>query len=293
MNVGAALSSSCRPVFLLGVGRCGSTYQQVQLSRLADLWIWGEHDGVLAGLFAWGNELRTNNRLSKFSYNQTHRDPALVQSEAAKGNATAVAWLNGFGPDDIGDVERRVIAELMERGLPPGKTRWGFKEIRYGPHDRVPERLLELYPDARIVHTLRDPYLTIESAMFAWNFKGLQRAATEADGAWMDKAYARLATRWERVTRYYLDLEAAHPDRVRTSRIEKFADEFNDLVGFLGSEVPEALKAGEGTINASRRTSEREAATAAKLAKRRSRFAGLLAETAARAGYGNPDELRR
>ncbi|MEZ5816111.1 MAG: hypothetical protein R3D44_03420 [Hyphomicrobiaceae bacterium] len=49
-----------RPVFLLGTGRCGSTYQQVRISQIADIWIWGEHDGILEDLFKWAELGRSN-----------------------------------------------------------------------------------------------------------------------------------------------------------------------------------------------------------------------------------------
>lgn len=278
------------PIFLFGVGRCGSTYQQARLSQIADVWIWGEHDGIVGGLLAWGDRVRGSKRLKKFSFDQPRIDPAFVH-EADRRAARVLAWSNGFKLPDIADVERAAIVSLMTRGLPAGKARWGFKEVRYGPHDGVPERLLGLFPEAKLVHTLRDPILTVESSIFSWSFDRMKAAVDSRDELTLDEMYAKYSTYWATVTNYLLDLEMAHPERVITSRIESFDQSIDRLLDFL--DIKQAFLTdvkSQGIINARFRGSGQNDLDryARKVTERRERFAHLTAETATRAGYAVP-----
>src|SRR6185295_15406374 len=162
-----------RPIFLLGVGRCGSTFQQVALNRLPDIWIWGEHDGIIGNLLRWGAQAIASENLQKFAFSRSPDDPSSALQGNLRINATAVAWLNGFRPPDLEHLQSDLISQLFKKGLPTGKWRWGFKEIRYGPDDKVPERLLLLFSESKIVHTLRNPFATVESTIFAWQLQRL------------------------------------------------------------------------------------------------------------------------
>ncbi|GEM_PF-2113333 len=279
-------ASAARPIFLLGVGRCASTFQQSQLCNADDVWIWGEHNGILSKLLAWGDGVRADSNLNRLSF-AGDNSPEAIMGGPLGGNATPAAWLNGFRPTDIDQVERLAIAKLFSIGLPPGKTRWGFKEIRYGLNDDVPERLLALFPGAKIVHTLRDPMKTAESAIVTWGYQRFTQIVETDDDDRLDAVYQKQLKRWKAGTDYYLDLEERYPDRVITSRIETFRSEFGRILDFLEIErEPDDGNDDGGVVNRGRRRSLEPGSKAAQmLAERRARFAGIVADTAQRAGY--------
>lgn len=234
------VSGEQSPIFILGTGRCGSTFVQTQLSLLPDIWIWGEHGGVIGDLIRWGNQVRQHEQLNQFSYSTPLDDPHLLNfGKLEGGDATLYAWLNGFRPNDIDDIERRVISALMSRGLPQGKSRWGFKEIRYGEADQTAEHLLRLFPLAKIVHLVRNPYDTIESSIFAWDFETLRKSVDNGDEAQLAKLYEGCVAVWASKTRYFLQLEREQPARIRSVRLEKMSEEFSSLLEFLGVEFME------------------------------------------------------
>ena len=282
---GAETAAAARPIFLFGVGRCGSTYLQTLLSRVADIWIWGENDGIAPRLLDWGDTLLASRPLSEWSFPMPPEQIAGLVRSGKRANE--LAWLNGFRPDDIREIERELFVRLFSVRLPPGKTRWGYKEIRHGPHDRIPERLLELFPEARIVHTVRHPVATVESSVVAWNWK----LAREDDAdAKLAERYAFYAERWQAVTAYFLDLEARDPDRVGTFRIETVRDDLDRLARFLGigaidrDEVERPLP-----VNRRRSGFDGEEETMRFLAGRRPQIADIVMPLARRIGYASLD----
>lgn len=164
------------PIFLLGSGRCGSTFLQTRLSALGNVWIWGEHDGMLVKLREWRESVASSTKMNEFSTSRPPGDPMVLLKKDQGADATMVAWLNGFRTADLDRVLRLAVTSLFTCALPVGKRRWGFKEIRYGPDDRMAVYLLDLFPRGKIVHTLRNPFSTIESGLFAWHLPMLQEA---------------------------------------------------------------------------------------------------------------------
>lgn len=231
-----------KPIFLLGTGRCGSTFQQVKISQVDDIWIWGEHDGILRDLLNWGDSACASERLQRLAFSHPATDPSSELDRDLHGDATRVAWLNGFRQGDIRTAQRNAIVSLFRRNLPLSKRRWGFKEIRYGVDGAVPERLLELFPSGKIVHTLRNPFSTIESSISPWHFPALEAAMAKNDVDATRKLYGNYAKRWVSSTNYLLDLEQRLPDRVKTSRLEEFEANFQSLLAFLEVSAKVALQ---------------------------------------------------
>lgn len=154
------------PIILLGTGRCGSTYFQKLLCQLEDIWIWGEHDGILASLSGLQRHFEADKPLTKWSLTY----PTITNSiEVNPDQANFFAWNNGFTHQLINDLSRDFIVRMFTSGLPDGKRRWGFKEIRYGFTDNVPQLMLSLFPKAKIVVIARDPVGTIVSTITAWH----------------------------------------------------------------------------------------------------------------------------
>ncbi|MFN7056963.1 hypothetical protein [Hyphomonas sp.] len=64
-----------RPIMILGTGRCGSTYLQTALCGISDIWIWGEHDGMLRSLFHAFSLPHKSKALNEFSFPYAKEDP--------------------------------------------------------------------------------------------------------------------------------------------------------------------------------------------------------------------------
>lgn len=271
------------PIFLLGAGRCGSTFQQVRLCETGNVWIWGEHSGVLAGLFRWGGEAANNRQLTKYVY---PREPvsSAEEIETLQHDGRGMAWMNGFRRPDLMAAQRALVLELFAKRLPPGKTRWGFKEIRYGPADRVPLNLLRMFPAGRIVHTVRAPFASIESAIVAWELPTVVALVEQNDQAALDALYLKHLDRWNGITGYLLDLQERWPRKVRTSRIEHYEDERRELFAFLSLEAPTGSAGAR--IFSKADTASGYPRIARAFAERRERFEARVAANAGRAGYG-------
>ncbi|MCE9630565.1 MAG: sulfotransferase [Planctomycetia bacterium] len=227
-------TDSDRPLFLLGTGRCGSTFWQTLLCRTADIWIWGEHAGMLRPFARARGLLRTCAAFQMHAGRSV--TPADVEEPTAD-NTPGLAWANGFDAAAFDDHLRGFIVGLMRPRLPPGKTRWGFKEIQYGFEDQTPELLLDLFPGGTIIHTLRHPRTTLESAMQAWYARALEQAAVNPADA--EAAYAAQAQRWLGTTKRLLDLAEA-TSRVVSVKIEEVAEGREKLRQTFGIMTPES-----------------------------------------------------
>ncbi len=222
------------PVFLLGTGRCGSTFFQKNICKLPDLWIWGEHDGVVGRLLDWVQQTKESESLNRFSYSRRDCNPKNLLNADLSLDATKFAWINGFRTGDLDEIVKNTINQLMTIGLPEGKSRWGFKEIRYGMSDNTPERLLQIFPNSKIIHTLRNPYDTIESSLFSWNGKEIMDALSIGDQKKVLFEYNNFLSRWCDITNYYLNLATSYPNRVKRARLEFAGEDLGAVVGFLG-----------------------------------------------------------
>jgi len=223
-----------RPIFLLGTGRCGSTYLQRLLCASDDIWIWGEHDGFLASISRMLKVLDKSRPLDKWHFTQQ-----LQLSDVSNLNnmdATALAWMNPFSRDEFVAAARRLIVDLFGRNLPKGKSRWGFKEIRYGPASRVPELLLEIFPRATIVITARRAFPTIVSAISSWYTNFLKHNNEDLDGKELRAAIKGRAENWLLYFEYFSELISKYPERVLVYRLE-CPSQLPDLFNAIGIEL--------------------------------------------------------
>ncbi len=276
------------PIFVVGTGRCGSTFIQTSLSATGAVWVWGEHAGMLQGLLRWSRDMRHKRPLREFVFPFAGRDPVSKLRDPDASAEWEVSWLNNLAEEDFTELERIAIRHLLARRLPPGKTRWGFKEILYGEDDGMLERLLEIFPAARLVHMVRHPLDTVESMLTEWQPQLLRRAmANSAPGPVLD-AYAEALRRWDRLTRRLLALSDAHP-RAQSFRIEDGAPMLEAVARFLALD-PAALvaAAGQGGVRHGHDRSAAERAadprTPLFLAGREA-HAGLVAPLSQRLGY--------
>ncbi len=223
---------SDEPIFVVGTGRCGSTFIQTTLSGTGNVWVWGEHAGMLRGLLQWSQATRDNPLMQRFVFPFAADDAQALLSERRNQPGWEPSWLNSIAPADFDDFERLAIRHFLARRLPPGKTRWGFKEIRYGEDDGVLERLLALFPRARLVHVVRHPIDTVESMLSSWKPEDLARAAAGKSSETAMQRYHQGVQRWVRVTRRLLALAQEHP-AARSFRIEDGEAMLDQLAEFL------------------------------------------------------------
>ena len=166
-------------VFLLSSGRSGSTLVQRVLNSYDDVLIWGEHQGFLAPLAEAYFHLVEHPSSTRFlpAFAATER-PSWARILEWKGAGNWQAWLNWFTRADAETLFRDFVRALArhpeQAGLPPI---WGFKEIRYGGHDRVIEMLAALFPDARFLFLARDGRNAVVSQLRTFHASGARAQA--------------------------------------------------------------------------------------------------------------------
>ncbi|MFN7056962.1 hypothetical protein [Hyphomonas sp.] len=123
---------------------------------------------------------------------------------------------------------------LFSQRLPAGKTRWGFKEIRYGLNSGVPERMLTLFPQTKVIHAVRHPFSTISSTVRAWRPQVFNKNLSEVERRVVIIAQVRKEmARWKETTGYLADFCAAHPNKSMTVQIEEAKDKLDTIIEFL------------------------------------------------------------
>lgn len=193
------------PIFILGTGRCGSTHLQRLISLNTQVWIWGEHDGFLAPMLNSMSRFENSAQLERqiFEVSPKPDDAALVA--CMTDGLPLLPWLNRFDRTAVRDELRTMIDHLFRAPLPQGWSHWGFKEILYGLHNNAPALLLQLFPSSTAAFTFRHPKVTIESMLRSWD-TAILRDSGKPD--MLEKRYAERASRWETLTRYYIELKA-------------------------------------------------------------------------------------
>ena len=230
------------PIFVLGMGRCGSTFLQHALCQVQDVWIWGEHDEMLSKLFDWYAWVSASEGIER-SATQNARSKLIASFPyVEEADANAFAWINGFSKHDVNALLREIIPRLFALNLPAGKTRWGFKEIRYNQHNFVVDRLLELFPLARVVYVMREPQRTIEGSLFSWHGQEIE-AVIRGDAGALDAlghAYFSRSQHWLLVANYFIGL-GERTGRVFMLPIEQFEEKREALEEFLSLKFPAEL----------------------------------------------------
>jgi hypothetical protein len=223
-----------RPIVILGTGRCGSTFLQTALCGVSDIWIWGEHDGILRGIFHAFNMARNSSAMKQFSFPYVGEDPHVT----LKRDGTRAAWLCPFSSDDLAEAERNLVVSLFNRRLPPGKTRWGFKEIRYGPNSGVPERMLSLFPKTKVIHAVRHPLDTVSSSVRAWHPEVFDESLEHADRLALVTKHVRTEmARWRDTTAFLAAFCASNPDSTITVQMEQADASLPKIIAFLDSRL--------------------------------------------------------
>ena len=192
------------PIFLLGTGRCGSTLLQKILNSVDTVVIYGEHGGFLKDV-AKAYFLNLEDKMIEkyiMSQNVAGKDPISV-FETLKDPQLWSAWTNWYNRHTVRDNFRDFIESFFNPISMREKLHWGFKEIRYGLDDRVPEMLADLYPQGRFVFLVRHPVDFIASKISARASEGI-----EAD-----------ALTWVRQNTYFFNFRR---ENIETSKIVRY-----------------------------------------------------------------------
>jgi hypothetical protein len=135
------------------------------------------------------------------------------------------------GPRTYGRLYRLLQEQVADRR---GKPRWGDKSLEL---ERYSERILAEFPQARILHMIRDPRDRLASVLTRWQVRRGDVGAGTAAWRWS----ARLASRSAR----------AHPDNVMVVRYEWLAGEpaaaLREICAFIGEPYHEEMLSMTGS----------------------------------------------
>jgi len=206
------------PIFLLGTGRCGSTLLQKILNSVDNAMIYGEHGGFLIQIAAAYFLNLEDKMIEKYimSQNVAGKEPISV-FETLKNPQLWSAWTNWYNQETVKNNFRDFIESFFNPISLEQKVHWGFKEIRYGLNDRVPEMLADLYPDGRFVFIVRHPVDVVASKISARASDGI-----EAD-----------AHTWVAQNTYFLDFFRENSERSRIVCYEEIINNNNKQLSQL------------------------------------------------------------
>jgi hypothetical protein len=216
------------PIFLLGTGRCGSTLLQKILNSVGNAMIYGEHGGFLKQIAAAYFLNLEDKMIAKYimSQNVAGKEPISV-FETLKNPHLWSAWTNWYNRETVRNNFRDFIESFFNPIPLEQKVHWGFKEIRYGQDDRVPEMLADLYPDGRLVFIVRHPVDVVASKISARASDGI-----EAD-----------AHTWVAQNTYFLDFFTRNRERSRIVCYEELisnnSEQLSQLFHWLGFSLSE------------------------------------------------------
>jgi len=152
----------------------------------------------------------------------------------------------------------------------------GFKEVRYGGADeQTPRHLRGLFPGSHVIHALRHPRTTVESAGRNWRPTALDRAAEPET---CQAVHERFANGWLMNTNSLLSLADEHPGRVVRVRLEDVPAGMEAIADAVGIRLP----IDHPAVNA---TAPRPEADDARLETAWQRWRQPLAATIRRVGY--------
>jgi len=240
-----------KQLFVIGTGRSGTTLIQRVINTFPNTIIWGEHAGFLRQLSELYYFLKDNSSLHEFSYNNEVPDEKKFDLSSYNNSKVWQAWINWYRPADLNSIFRRIAEEIFCPDEFETLSIWGFKEIRYGPDDRVLDFLLEIYPDAVFLFITRDSLNTIESQMTTFH-KGKSRY-TKVKRLVQLPQIIKVANNWKRQNALYLKLSQERPVSHYLIRYEDASEDLTVLNSVLdnvdleiGGKQLEVLRMKEG-----------------------------------------------
>lgn len=149
------INPEMRPIFVFGSGwRSGSTLLQRYINSSGQAFVWGENYDLVRRLVSAFDPILEMDRASQ--------EQAVWHEQHGPG-----AWTANLNPESKTAIEEALRGALLGYYRGRAQTpRWGFKEVRC--HSGHAELLLRLFPQARIVFTVRNPADMLASASTAF-----------------------------------------------------------------------------------------------------------------------------
>ena len=214
-------------VFIAGLPRTGSTLTHRILNRSPEVRLAGETHflggGILSGRrngyadrFARAGDLTTDAGLEQ----------VVTAVYASRGKSFWSRFASTVGRDDFesllrdSDRSARALFDAAMRAFAQGRPVAGDKTPEH--IDAVPT-LLSWFPEARVVHTFRDPraiYVSLRRKERAETISVVGRIARRAGPLFDLYASTRLALRWRRMARLHRRYGTAYPGRYMLQRFE-------------------------------------------------------------------------
>jgi hypothetical protein len=136
------------PIIVTGLGRSGSTWMQWFLSRHPRIQIHGQSPKIPWRTF--------------WTWCRTMVEQGEWAAAANRRVGYEIAHYAGSPPERAQDVFRRCFRDFLS-GFGPSKPRWGLKWIGLCGEAGEVDQFESLWPDARYVVCIRDPFVTITS----------------------------------------------------------------------------------------------------------------------------------
>ncbi|MDG2392695.1 MAG: sulfotransferase [Thalassotalea sp.] len=191
-------------MFILGVGRSGTTLIQRILNSYDEVIIWGEHDGFLKSLAKSWQQLKTSTSMDEYCYSKQPSGELNEILKYSKDPKTWQAWTNWFKANDTDDLYRDFVGNTFNPNNLDNIKVWGFKEIRYGNESEVIHFLKTLYPDAIFLCVVRDALNVIESQLKTF-YLGTSKYPKIKRLMQLSKVI-KIANDWKRSNLHYLKL---------------------------------------------------------------------------------------
>jgi hypothetical protein len=231
------------PIIVLSPGRSGSTLIQRIINTSNNITLWGEHDGFLAAIANSFHNVLYYPPLNDFYYSKLDEiSPSLIEESFIEYDKN-INWLNPFDKETIRNQYRSFIYSIFNQTNYNDNKKWGFKEIRYTNKDKTVKMLFELFPETKIILSIRNPLDVILSQMLAFC------SEKERESAFVSNEYEPLqfqiqeyALRLNRILASYYQWLHEFPNNTIIIRYENLIKEkvttINRLFNFLDEEVP-------------------------------------------------------
>jgi hypothetical protein len=166
------------PILLLSSGRTGSTLIQRIINTSENIVMWGEHNGMLSGIARSYFNILYSKPINDFHYSRLDEiSPSLIEHSYSEYNKV-INWLNSFDKIKTKELYQSFIFSLLNQEIRINEhQKWGFKEICYTNQDRTVDMFFDLFPETKIIFSIRNPLDEILSMMFAFYSEAARESA--------------------------------------------------------------------------------------------------------------------
>ena len=198
-----------RPIFIFAQARSGSTLLQRVINSFDGVLMYGENVGVLGGVAESYHKFMSKRGHAFCSESPDHNAVWQESLKRLKDPHDFSPNVNGLTYDHVRTAFRDFVRTLIHPFDIPGLNRWGFKETRHFEPDHVFDMLVDLFPQASFLFTLRHPVGVIESV--------------DATG-WSKLTLDGKMEQWKSQALSLMRYHRAHPQNTMIVRYEDFTN---------------------------------------------------------------------